>query len=87
MPILSATTDPVAMRLLLVEDDTLLGDGLEAGLAQAGFDVDWVRDGVAALNAVDAGGYAAVILDIGLPRLAVSTYCGGCARAACGCRS
>lgn len=58
------------MRLLLVEDDTLLGDGLEAGLAQAGFEVDWVRDGVAALNAVDAVGYAAVILDIGLPRLA-----------------
>ena len=58
------------MRLLLVEDDPLLGDGLEAGLAQAGFEVDWVRDGVAALHAVDAGGYAAVILDLGLPRLA-----------------
>ena len=59
------------MRLLLVEDDALLGDGLEAGLAQAGFEVDWVRDGMAALHAVDAGGvHAAVILDLGLPRLA-----------------
>ena len=58
------------MRLLLVEDDSLLGDGLEAGLGQAGFEVDWVRDGVAALHAADAGGYAAVILDLGLPRLA-----------------
>ena len=58
------------MRLLLVEDDPLLGDGLEAGLAQAGFEVDWVRDGVAALHAADAGVYAAVILDLGLPRLA-----------------
>lgn len=58
------------MRLLLVEDDALLGDGVQAGLAQAGFEVDWVRDGVAALHAVDAGGYAAMVLDLGLPRLA-----------------
>jgi len=58
------------MRLLLVEDDPLLGDGLQAGLTQAGFEVDWVRDGVAALHAADAGVYAAVILDLGLPRLA-----------------
>src|SRR5690349_18268640 len=58
------------MRLLLVEDDPLLGDGLQAGLAQAGFEVDWVRDGVAALHAADADAYAAVILDLGLPRLA-----------------
>ncbi len=58
------------MRLLLVEDDALLGDGVQAGLAQAGFEVDWVRDGVAALHAVDAGGYAAMVLDLGLPRMA-----------------
>lgn len=58
------------MRLLLVEDDPLLGDGLNAGLTQAGFEVDWVRDGVAALHAADASGYAAIILDLGLPRLA-----------------
>jgi two-component system OmpR family response regulator/two-component system response regulator QseB len=58
------------MRLLLVEDDSLLGDGLEAGLGQAGFEVDWVRDGVGALHAVDTECYAAVILDLGLPRLA-----------------
>ena len=57
------------MRLLLVEDDALLGDGLDVGLAQAGFEVDWVRDGVAAVHAADAGGYAAVILDLGLPRM------------------
>ena len=36
------------MRILLAEDDALLGDALQAGLRQAGFDVDWVRDGVAA---------------------------------------
>ena len=57
------------MRLLLVEDDALLGDGLAAGLTQSGFEVDWVRDGVAALHAADAGGYAALILDLGLPRM------------------
>ena len=36
------------MRILLAEDDDLLGSGLRAGLAQHGFAVDWVRDGVAA---------------------------------------
>ncbi len=57
------------MRILLAEDDTLLGDGLKMGLAQAGFDVDWVRDGAAALDAIAHGDHAAVVLDLGLPRL------------------
>jgi two-component system OmpR family response regulator/two-component system response regulator QseB len=57
------------MRVLLVEDDPLLGDGLQAGLAQAGFAVDWVKDGMAALHAVAAESYAAVVLDIALPKL------------------
>lgn len=56
------------MRILLVEDDRLLGDGLKAGLGAAGFAVDWVRDGEAALVAMAAEGFAAVILDLGLPR-------------------
>ncbi|MFO1413656.1 MAG: response regulator transcription factor [Burkholderiales bacterium] len=56
------------MRLLIAEDDPLLGDALHAGLRQRGFDADWVRDGVAAGLALDAGGYAAVVLDLGLPR-------------------
>lgn len=58
------------MRILLVEDDTLLGDGVKAGLAQSGFNVDWVRDGVAAELALKTGEYAGVVLDLGLPRLA-----------------
>jgi DNA-binding response OmpR family regulator len=58
------------MRLLLVEDDALLGDGIKAGLAQGGFSVDWARDGVAADLSLGAGHYAAVVLDLGLPRLA-----------------
>ncbi len=57
------------MRILVVEDDPLLGDALQAGLKQAGQATDWVRDGVAALHALDTEPYAAVVLDLGLPRL------------------
>jgi len=56
------------MRILLVEDDELLGSGLKAGLAQHGFAVDWVRDGVAAERELLTGVYAAAVLDLGLPR-------------------
>lgn len=59
------------MRLLLVEDDRLLGDAIQAGMTLAGFAVDWVTDGVAADNALSgphAGEYAAVVLDLGLPQ-------------------
>ncbi len=56
------------MRVLLVEDDALLGDGIQAGLRQRGFVADWVRDGVAADHALADGDFAAVVLDIGLPR-------------------
>ena len=57
------------MRILLVEDDRLLGDGIATGLAQAGFAVDWVQDGVAADLALRTGSPDAVVLDLGLPRL------------------
>jgi two-component system OmpR family response regulator/two-component system response regulator QseB len=57
------------MRILLVEDDRLLGDGVQAGLAQSGFKVDWVKDGIAAELALRTGEYAGVVLDLGLPRL------------------
>ena len=57
------------MRILVVEDDPLLGRGVQAALEQAGFAADWVRDGIAAGAAVDAGEYAAIVLDLGLPRL------------------
>jgi DNA-binding response OmpR family regulator len=57
------------MRLLLVEDDTLLGDGVRTGLQQSGFVVDWVKDGQAAKLALQAELYALVVLDLGLPRL------------------
>ena len=57
------------MRLLLVEDDALLGNGIEAGLKQAGFAVDWAKDGREAQLALAATEYELVVLDLGLPRV------------------
>ena len=57
------------MRVLLVEDDELIGCGIEAGLRQAGFTVDWARDGHKANLALVTTAYALVILDLGLPRV------------------
>ena len=55
------------MRLLVVEDDPHLGDGLCTGLRQQGFVVDWVQNGLDASAALDTETYAAVVLDIALP--------------------
>lgn len=55
------------MRVLLVEDDPLLGDGLQAGLRQLGFQVDWVRDGLAAERELRTQAHAVAVLDLGLP--------------------
>ncbi len=57
------------MRLLLIEDDALRGDGIAAGLGQAGHTVDWARDGREAQLALAATAYELVVLDLGLPRL------------------
>jgi two-component system response regulator QseB len=57
------------MKLLLVEDDALLGDGVRAGLKQAGFAVDWAQDGLAAKLALDSEEYDLLVLDLGLPKL------------------
>ena len=57
------------MRILLAEDDDLLGAAIRAGLQQQGFQVDWVRDGQAALRESLASDYEALVLDLGLPRL------------------
>jgi DNA-binding response OmpR family regulator len=59
----------VNVRILLVEDDRLLGDGIRAGLQQAGHVVDWVEDGEEARLALKTEPYAALVLDLGLPRL------------------
>lgn len=55
------------MKLLLVEDDPLLGDGLRAALSRASFAVTWLRDGKSALAALQGGSFVAMVLDIGLP--------------------
>ena len=55
------------MRLLLVEDDALLGAGLRAALSRWGFAVTWVRQGGAALDQRAAEEVTAMVLDIGLP--------------------
>lgn len=55
------------MRVLLVEDDDLLGDGLCVGLKQAGYTVDWVKDGIAADLALKSEHFELVVLDLGLP--------------------
>ncbi len=57
------------MRVLLVEDDGLLGDGIQAGLSLADYAVDWVRDGDAARLALLDHGYDVCVLDLGLPKL------------------
>lgn len=56
------------MRLLLVEDDRMIGAGLRKGLQQEGHVVDWVQDGAAAEAALAAESYALLLLDLGLPR-------------------
>ena len=57
------------MRILLVEDDPQLGDGLTIGLRQAGFAVDWVKDGNSADHALQSETFDLLVLDLGLPRL------------------
>ena len=57
------------MRLLLIEDDPLLGDGLRAGLTQAGYRVDWIDDGATALRAVRRDHFDPMVLDLGLPHV------------------
>jgi DNA-binding response OmpR family regulator len=56
------------VRILLVEDDSLLGDGIRAGLKLADYAVDWVRDGEAARLALLDHAYQACVLDLGLPK-------------------
>ncbi|WP_305909840.1 response regulator [Methylomarinum sp. Ch1-1] len=57
------------MRLLLVEDDEILGDGLKTGLSMEGYAVDWVTDGKLANEALKTNLYELVVLDLNLPRM------------------
>jgi two-component system OmpR family response regulator/two-component system response regulator QseB len=57
------------MRILLVEDDASLGEGLRTALRRAAYTVDWLRDGASALAAIRDGGIDLVVLDLGLPQM------------------
>lgn len=57
------------MRILLIEDDRLIGDGIKAGLSKLGFSVDWFTTGNEGLRAIDAAPYDAVVLDLSLPEM------------------
>jgi DNA-binding response OmpR family regulator len=59
--------DP-GVRLLLVEDDEMIGDSLRAALRHQGFAADWVRDGRAADAVLASEQFDAVLLDLGLPQ-------------------
>jgi DNA-binding response OmpR family regulator len=56
------------MRVLLVEDDEMIGQSLVRALEGNGWSVDWVKEGLLAQSAMADGGYACVLLDLGLPK-------------------
>jgi len=72
----------VGVRVLLVEDDLMVGAAVRKGLRQDGFAVDWVQDGKAAELALQQEDYALLLLDLGLPQKADWQYCSRCARKA-----
>jgi len=57
------------MRILLIEDDPMFGKSLADALSDAGMAVDWVRDGQDGGAAIETGGHALILLDLGLPKL------------------
>ena len=57
------------MRILLIEDDNLIGEGLKLGLTKSGFNVDWFTDGKTGLTALSSAPYDAVVLDLTLPKM------------------
>lgn len=57
------------MRILLIEDDASLGEGLRTALRRAALTVDWLRDGASALTALRDGGIDLAVLDLGLPQM------------------
>ena len=57
----------LGVRILLVEDDDLLGEAVRDGLRQEGYVVDWVQDSGAALAALSTSSFSALVLDLGLP--------------------
>lgn len=57
------------MRILLVEDDVALGEGIRTALKPEGYTVDWLQDGASALHALSCESFDLCLLDLGLPRM------------------
>jgi len=57
------------MRVLVVEDDETLGEGMQEGLRRDGYAVDWVKDGLIADQVLKSESFDAIVLDLGLPKL------------------
>ncbi|HEX8544267.1 MAG TPA: response regulator [Pseudomonas sp.] len=57
------------MRLLLIEDDVALGEGIHQALSREGYTVDWLKDGASALHSLLSESFDLAILDLGLPKL------------------
>ncbi|MGE6318893.1 response regulator transcription factor [Pseudomonas oryzihabitans] len=57
------------MRVLLIEDDPDLGEGIRTSLREEGYTLDWLKDGESAVHALREEGFDLVVLDLGLPRL------------------
>ena len=57
------------MRILLVEDDKALGEGIRTALKPEGYTVDWLQDGASALHALSHESFELCVLDLGLPRM------------------
>ena len=55
------------MRILLVEDDSMIGDAIQRALSDASYAADWVKNGLSSLAALDTHHYDLVLLDLGLP--------------------
>ena len=69
MTIGKGTDEDASMRILLVEDDAMIGEAVAQALRDAAYAVDWVSDGVAADLALGNAEHQALLLDLGLPKL------------------
>jgi hypothetical protein len=65
----TALAATLKVRILLVEDDAMLGETLQSALEPQGYTVDWLRDGQQALHALSDQHFDLVILDLGLPKI------------------
>ena len=74
------------MRLLLVEDDRALGQGIRVALGVEGYTLDWLQDGVAALHALRTESFDLLLLDLGCRALMAWTCCSNCAPSSTTCR-